>query len=350
MSVLDLSNLDRKELRQAIASAYPSPNDLEIFASEELGQNLAVIAGGQNLNTTIFELIKWSIARGYIDDLVIALARDTQNPAIQKFCGRVLKQKISLNDAFDPGMTHAFNQEQSIWDLNSDSEELELFLPRQFTFEADVGKLLQGLEQVNSVCKITFANRLPEESGTGVLIAPGLVLTNYHVLSFEQGAELNQIAKSARFEFGYISTKFGEAPRTQVVSAVEENPVVCFSPIDEYDYALLCFHPADDFTIQPVEFDTSTQLEPRSPLNILQHPEGEEMKISLSNNGVVKTHEEKGLVLYVNATKQCSSGSPCFNQDWKLVALHHKHMATTFGSVREGILFSAIYGQIKSML
>jgi endonuclease G, mitochondrial len=86
----------------------------------------------------------------------------------------------------------------------------------------------------------------------------------------------------------------------------------------------------------------------RSPLNILQHPEGTALKVSLSNNGVVKTNEQKGLVLYVNPTKKGSSGSPCFDNDWKLVALHHKSLQTSFGSVREGILFSAIHRHIKA--
>ena len=97
-----------------------------------------------------------------------------------------------------------------------------------------------------------------------------------------------------------------------------------------------------------MKYDATAQLIPSSPLNILQHPEGEQMKVSLSNNGVVKTNEARGLVLYVNATKPGSSGSPCFNQDWQLVALHHKGLKTSFGSVREGILFSAIYQDIQT--
>ncbi|MBD2066084.1 trypsin-like peptidase domain-containing protein, partial [Leptolyngbya sp. FACHB-671] len=118
----------------------------------------------------------------------------------------------------------------------------------------------------------------------------------------------------------------------------------------ELDYALLRLNPDEDLATEPVSYNASSQLEPRAPLNILQHPEGDAMKVSLSNNGVVKTREARGLVLYVNPTKRGSSGAPCFDNDWKLVALHHKEMATSFGSVREGILFSAIYSQISSVL
>lgn len=348
--MLKLSKEDRKQLREAIASAYPDPADFKIFIDESLNQNLALISTAGSHTTVIFELIKWSIAKGLIDDLILALAKDTHNPDIQQFCGRILQQRFRLNASDELLVPFLGKFEPIAWDLDISSEELQGFLPRQFSFQADVGTLLRGLERANAVCKITFVDSLPTESGTGVLIAPDLVLTNYHVLSLKHDADLDEIAQSARFEFGYISPKFGESTRTQIVKAADSKPVVRSSPIHELDYALIRLSSAHDLAIKPVQFEGAAQLLPKSPLNILQHPEGEQMKVSLSNNGVVKTNEVRGLVLYVNPTKPGSSGSPCFDQDWKLVALHHKEMATSFGSIREGILFSAIYRQISSDL
>lgn len=348
--MLNLSNDDRKQLRAAIAAAYPTPADLEIFIDESLDQNLALISTAGSHTTVIFDLIKWAIAKAYIDDLILALAKDTQNPDIQRFCGRVLQQRVRLNGSDQLTVPASGEFEPAAWDLDISSEALQGFLPQQFSFQADVGTLLRGLERANAVCKITFVDRPPGSSGTGVLIAPGLVLTNYHVLSLKHGVDLDSIAQSARFEFGHISPKFGEPNRTQIVKAAESKPVVRSSPIHELDYALIRLSSAADLAIQPVPFEGAAQLLPKSPLNILQHPEGEQMKVSLSHNGVVKTNEARGLVLYVNPTKPGSSGSPCFDQDWNLVALHHKEMATSFGSIREGILFSAIYGQISSDL
>jgi endonuclease G, mitochondrial len=342
--MLNLSSDDRQQLREAIQSAYPAQEDLEIFVDEKLNRNLAVIASGGKLSTIVYKLIQWAIAKGYIDDLILALAKDTGNRAdIQVFCAHVLRQRMVLNvssDAID-------ELEPNIWGLDVTAEELELFLPKRFTFEADVGILQQGLELASAVCKITFADRPSTESGTGVLVAPGYVLTNYHVLSFQSVANLNEVAQTMQFEFGYVSTQFGEAPRTQVLTVAGAEPVVSFSPIEELDYALIRLSPSKDFTVQPVPLNSTGQIAPRSPLNILQHPAGVEMKVSLSNNGVVKTNEEKGLVLYVNPSKGGSSGSPCFDMDWKLVALHHKQIQTSFGSLREGILFRSIYRHIN---
>lgn len=349
--MLNLSNDDRKQLRVAIASAYPDPADLKIFVDDELNQNLALISTASSHNTVIFDFIKWAIAKGYIDELILALAKDTKNPDIQQFCKSVLQQHMSLNAsegglAVEPSL--AFKPTD--WGLEVSDEELQGFLPKQFSFEADVGTLQRGLELANSVCKITFTDRPSEASGTGVLIAPDLVLTNYHVLSLKDDADLNAIACSARFEFGYVSPKFGEVARTQILNAADNQPLVASSPINQLDYALLRLSRNEGFSVEPVLVNTSSQLIPKSPLNILQHPEGNAMKVSLSNNGVVKTNEPRGLVLYVNPTKRGSSGSPCFDSDWRLVALHHKEMDTSFGSVREGILLSAIYPQISNFL
>lgn len=350
--MLELSKDDRKALREAIQSAYPDPDDLKIFAEEELDQNLAVVAGsGVPYRTIVSNLIRWAIARGHTDDLILALQRDTQNrPDIQQLCARVLRQRVLLNASMTAADEKSLPLEPDAWDIDIEAEALELFLPKQFTYEADVGALQRGLELANAVCKITFADRSPTESGTGVLIAPDLVLTNYHVLSLQDGADLNAIAQTAQFEFGYVSTPFGEPRRMQRLQVAENNPVVATSPTAELDYALVRLSPGDDFKISPVPLNVTAALLPRSPLNLLQHPEGEAMKVSLSANGVVKTQEPKGLVLYVNPTKGGSSGSPCFDEHWQLVALHHKSLQTSFGSVREGILLSAIYPQIASML
>ena len=349
--MLELTNDDRKALREAIQSAYPDRASLEIFVDDELNQNLAVVAGDGKHDKVIFELIKWAIAKGYIDDLILALAADTENrPDIQQFCRQVLRQRLVLNPSGGVIRELSLDLDLSTWDIDIHSEELQGFLPQQFTFEADVGKLQAGLGLANAVCKITFSDRPNAESGTGVLIAPDLVLTNYHVLSREAGADLDVLAQTAQFEFGYVSTPFGEPRRTQHMAVAEQTPVVATSPIAEFDYALIRLSPRADFAIKPVPLNVTAQLKPRSPLNMLQHPEGEALKVSLSNNGVVKTNEQRGLVLYVNPTKQGSSGSPCFDDDWNLVALHHKAMQTSFGSLREGILMSAIYPQIAAFL
>jgi V8-like Glu-specific endopeptidase len=348
--MLNLSKDDRKQLRQAIEAAHPKPSSLERFVDEALGINLALISTAGDHQTVIFDLIKESIAKGFIDDLVLELSNDSQNPQIQRFCGMVLRDRLVLNP-IDAGLgASPLVVGLADWDLVISAEELQSFLPRQFSFEADVGELQRGLERAKAVCKITFDDRSPDECGTGVLIAPDLVLTNYHVLSREGVTDLNTIAAQMRCEFGYVSSSFGQVAQTKIVRAIGFAPVVMVSEADRLDYALVRIQVEPDFKIDPVSVNLAAKVEERSSLHLLQHPEGERMKVSLSNNGVVKVKEERGLVLYVNPAKGGSSGSPCFDRDWNLVALHHKEMQTSFGSVREGILFKAIYDEISAFL
>ena len=57
---------------------------------------------------------------------------------------------------------------------------------------------------------------------------------------------------------------------------------------------------------------------------------------------------------YIKFRDGGSSGSPCFDESWNLVALHHAQINRLFGavrgSIRQGILFNSIYEEIKSYL
>jgi hypothetical protein len=67
----------RKELYNALLSAFPSIADLGRVTFQELGENLSSISAGGNLGEVALNLIVWAGANGRIRDLVIG-AR-TQN-------------------------------------------------------------------------------------------------------------------------------------------------------------------------------------------------------------------------------------------------------------------------------
>ncbi len=344
-NLLNLSGSDKRRLREAVLSAYPSQGDLQIFVEEYLNENLAAIAGGDNLSQVVFKLIQWAIAKGRIEALILSLYEDTNNSEIRSFCRPIIQEKLDLNTNLKQAKSLS---DELAWDWDIDDEELQAFLPKQYSIEADVGQLLRGLNWGASVCRITHVNR-PGESATGVLIAPNLVLTNYHVLSLKETEDLGAIAQSLRFEFGYISSQDFHPVSRPATTVVQHQPVIHASPVAQLDYVLLQVN-TEGVTVPPVPWRPQPELLPQSSLNILQHPDGERMKVSLSNNGVVKVDSVRGLVWYVNRTQGGSSGSPCFNEDWELVALHHKEQQRSFGSVREGILFESIYAEISRFL
>jgi endonuclease G len=92
------------------------------------------------------------------------------------------------------------------------------------------------------------------------------------------------------------------------------------------------------------------------PVNIIQHPNGDDKQIALTSNEVISIWGSK--IFYKADTEPGSSGSPVFNQDWKVVALHHAGKLMSEGgltindkgekaSANRGILISFILDEIK---
>lgn len=216
----------------------------------------------------------------------------------------------------------------------------------------DVGFLMRGIQQAVSVCRIETLNR--RALGTGFLIDKNFVLTNYHVLQ-EEGSSLesmNANAQNMLLRFGYFTTETGKTTDGQTFRLDQNQPIVQYSPTEKLDYALLRVEDkiSKANEIKKAECDFESSPSKGMGLTILQHPEGESMKLAVSRDGITSILQQSGLVQYATKTAGGSSGSPCFNEDWKVVALHHAERARSFGSIREGILVSSIYQEIKSHL
>lgn len=64
-------------------------------------------------------------------------------------------------------------------------------------------------------------------------------------------------------------------------------------------------------------------ITPRMPILILQHARTESLKLALDTEGVTQVNVNGTRVRYATNTESGSSGSPCFDLNWGLVALHH---------------------------
>lgn len=74
--------------------------------------------------------------------------------------------------------------------------------------------------------------------------------------------------------------------------------------------------------VQGVTHDFQTD----SFLAILQHPEGAPLKLAFDTQAIIGL-KSKNRVRYRTNTEGGSSGSPCFDADWNLIALHHSQSA-----------------------
>jgi|GEM_PF-1452800 V8-like Glu-specific endopeptidase len=232
-------------------------------------------------------------------------------------------------------------------------KQLQSFFKPEPAYQ-DVGFLMRAIERAACVCRIEIPSN--GRRGTGFLIRPNLLLTNYHVLKETPEDDIEANAHEAILRFGAVTGDDGKLLPGQVFRLVSRNPILKASPAEQLDYVLLQVE--DDITkttkVLPAPWDLAP-LKDRCGLNILQHPvlhaeDGGGMKIAMSSNGIVHVDSGKGLVQYVTRAAAGSSGSPCFNDQWNVVALHHAELATTFGSIREGVLFSSIYKEIASLI
>ena len=89
--MIKLTGSETKILLEAIISAYPSKDKLGRMVSDELKQNLEVIAGGGNLEEIVFNLIEWTKAVGRLEELIKAAIKG--NPEDEKL--RIFYESIS---------------------------------------------------------------------------------------------------------------------------------------------------------------------------------------------------------------------------------------------------------------
>src|SRR5205823_396257 len=61
----------------------------------------------------------------------------------------------------------------------------------------------------------------------------------------------------------------------------------------------------------------------KMPLMIAQHPDGMPLKLAMDTESVIGVNSNGTRVRYATNTEPGSSGSPVFDLEWNLVALHH---------------------------
>lgn len=342
---MNLSGSEQRKLLEALLAAYPSFDDLRAMVMFQLEVNLEAISGSGKLRSVGFNLLTWATARGKLESLIMgAYEENPDNPQLKEFYETIFKKQFVISPA---ATTSDFGPDID-WQ-EPENIQLQSWLKPEPDWY-DVGFLKRAIAQAESVCRIEIPSQ--GVTGTGVLISDRLVLTNYHVLKLDESADMQANALNAILRFGRFSAEDGKETEGQAFQLDRLKPILHSSPVGKLDYALLQLDSkaqgAKD--IKPALWDTSDRLAPSMGINLLQHPQGDSMKLSISCDGITGVYEERGLVQYVNKTSGGSSGSPCFNEDWHLVALHHAQRAKSFGSIREGILFSSIYREINSYL
>lgn len=197
-------------------------------------------------------------------------------------------------------------------------------------FENDlmmVNYLERGLLAAKSVAKIHIKDKdgNPHGAGTGSIIAGNYMLTNNHVLPDKE------TAKNSTVEFNYQLDYKGD-PLTPIYFQIK--PDKFFETNEKLDFTVVAISEKskDKKTslskIGPLSIDKDKENYIRGKcLSIIQHPNGELKQVAIRENQLIDVKDD--FIWYQTDTTPGSSGAPVFNDNWRLVALHHSGVPKT---------------------
>lgn len=199
-----------------------------------------------------------------------------------------------------------------------DSNAIERILGNSDLFP--ISYLQVGLRVSEPVCRVVLRDRrgAVEGSGTGFLVAPNVLLTNNHVIND------TEVALRAHVEFNYQDD---ENFMPQPVYSFRLDPQSLFLTDEELDFTFVAVHDNPRAAKSLAEFGHLPLVPERGKViegeyvSIIQHPSGGPKAVTLRENEVRAISGD--FVHYLTDTEPGSSGSPVFNDQWAVVALHH---------------------------
>ncbi len=198
-------------------------------------------------------------------------------------------------------------------------ERLESLYHRGIRHYVDPQFFMDGHRAISAVCRIEFDKK---GEGTGFLVAPDLVLTNYHIFRPEGTSyDLQSRASQCQVRFGAKRDEDGSEEPGKLFQL--HSSWLADSSYDyQLDYLLLRLaKSARDGLIEPVTMaEAEDVLTENAFVNIIHHPLRGAMEISLRCNEVVAIEDQR--IYYLADTEDGSSGAPVFNDHWRVVALH----------------------------
>ncbi|MEA2828634.1 MAG: endonuclease mitochondrial [Actinomycetota bacterium] len=205
----------------------------------------------------------------------------------------------------------------------------------------DIRFLEAGVAAARAVGRVNIRNQGERVVGYGSasLISNQLALTNHHVLPTAE------VARRSAIEFNYQDGIDGQPLQPRLFRF---DPDRFYLSDKDRDFAIVAVA-AQATELADFGFNRLIDVEGKAVVGefvtIVQHPRGEKKQVSLRENRVVDLLES--FLHYETDTEPGSSGSPVFNDQWEVVALHHASVPAPdhaeLGSImNEGIRVSAL--------
>jgi V8-like Glu-specific endopeptidase len=331
MAFLRLKNSQLIRLRDILRAANATEAQFEELLLRLDRTVTDYAASAAPFPTAILNTLKFANAELWWRDLLREASNAVRDPALLAFAEEV---------GFAPDIVVA----DQVPEAPLKGRQLELKIEETGT-TFDILTWRQKIAEIEGrVCRIEFPSR--QARGTGFLIGPDLVMTNYHVIRKVHRKMVGYDKVVCRFDYKVLADGVSTGPGKPYTLAQKwlvdhseyseldfETSPSADAPADKLDYAILRLagRAGDDAVAgdagQPVARrwievppDEYNFMRDRA-LNIVQHPDGMPMQIAINSKAVIAATATR--VRYTTTTQPGSSGSPCFSADWKWIALHH---------------------------
>jgi len=172
-----------------------------------------------------------------------------------------------------------------------------------------------GVRVARSIGRVHVRSPQGSGYGTGFLVSPRLLLTNNHVL------DNANVAEASRVEFDFQE---GADGRLRSSIFLNFDPATFFATDRALDFSLVALK-GEVRNLSKFGFNGLSAAEGKvivgEYVSIIQHPSGERKQLALRENQIVDVLDN--FLHYRTDTSPGSSGSPVFNDQWEVVALHH---------------------------
>jgi V8-like Glu-specific endopeptidase len=290
-------NKQLSQLRDALSTMIPFRDDTLSYLSDA-GINWTNIALPNNPLTLWHNIITYADENGHLGDLMKVLHESFPgNPYL-------ISYKENIHYSLGPDLATLG------WKSPVEKESLEKITGTTSTL-LPVSFLQKGIQKARSVARILIPGENGTIAGTGFLLPGNVLITNHHVIGDPAAAQL------ARVQFNY------EIPADGHIATPVEfslNPENGFATSEHNDWTAVRLNGNANNEFGALDL-VPVSVAKNEFVNIIQHPGGQYKQIGMYHNLV--TYSDRNIIQYLTDTEPGSSGSPVFNSDWQVVALHH---------------------------
>ena len=367
-------------VRKAIKKTF-AIHELDMLLTERLDKSMSEFGNPLNfsigVDTIISNIVKAANRQNWHRDLLLAvMAERPENPALTDVY-RLANELGLLGD-----VKHFHAGEEVDAGRKNGLEKLITSVP-----SLNIDELIFRLGKVKRrVCRIQLQPKNSKsEWGTGFLVGPDLLLSNYHVFEklIEPTGEIDKIICLFDYTYNPILSKVNPGTPFPLdvdhLRKVLENGEIKYSknaqmdkdggeleagwPADQLDYALIKL----DQQIGTMPFGISSKKAANSEqvrgwinvpaeakafdeklhLIMVQHPDKDHMQVAFGFEGFIGMDKNGTRIRYNVNSQPGSSGSPVLNEQFDLVALHNMGDPSWVSTYNQGVAMWKISEDLK---